>query len=165
MTTGQSERRLDCPSAQPDMEDARVLGVLMETPEGTRVGYLNAVQPVTPDLLELAEGFKPTQIMRFAARCEEGRCTHFDGRDCRLASRIIERMEAVSIGLPPCTIRRTCRWHAQEGPEACHRCSQVATFTTEISAELSAIAFPPADQVACAPQRTSTGTRKLRMTE
>lgn len=133
---------MDCPSAQPDMVDARVLGVLTETEEGTRVAYLNAVQEVTPELLDLSGGVKPTRVMRFAAKCEQSKCTHFDGRDCQLASRIVARMSPVSTMLPPCTIRRTCRWHAQEGPDACFRCPQIATFNTEPSEELSAIAFP-----------------------
>lgn len=132
----------DCPSAQPDMAEARILGVLSRTPDGPRVAYLNAVQPVTAELLDLADGVRPTQVMRFAARCEERKCTHFDGRDCLLATRIVERMTEVSTSLPPCTIRRTCRWHVQEGAAACLRCPQIVTYNVTPSPELVDIALP-----------------------
>lgn len=42
-----------CPSAQPGMDQARVLGVVNRTPEGSRVSYLNAALPVTEEVLQL----------------------------------------------------------------------------------------------------------------
>ena len=34
-------------------------------------------------------------------------------------------------GLQPCTIRATCRWYDQAGPEACTACALVITDTRE----------------------------------
>lgn len=134
--------KLDCPSAQPSMADARVLGAFVETAEGPRLAYLNSIQPVTDELLGLTGGVEPGRVMRFAAGCEEGGCMHFDGTLCRLATRIVDRMQEVYTTLPPCTIRRSCRWYAQERSAACFRCPQVVTYNAEPSAELREIARP-----------------------
>ena len=142
MSVNNHSSGLDCPSAQPNMADARILGVITSTEEGPRVAYLNAVQPVTNEYLALAGSFPPSRVMRFAARCQEQKCTHFDGENCQLAARIVERMAEVSATLPPCTIRRTCRWHAQEGAAACARCPQVVTYHADPTPELAGIALP-----------------------
>ena len=55
--------------------------------------------------------------MRFAARCEESRCCHFDG----------QILPAVVEALPARLIRSECRWYAQEGRPACLRCPRVVT--------------------------------------
>ena len=116
-----------CPSAQPGMEDCRVLGVMEPTDQGARLVYLNQILPATREVEEMAAPAQPAEIFRFAARCESSKCTHFDGTDCRLAARVVQILPAVVDALPPCLIRPECRWFAQEGAHACHRCPQVAT--------------------------------------
>jgi hypothetical protein len=44
--------------------------------------------------------------------------------------RVVEKLPAVAEDLPPCSIRRNCRWWQQEGKAACQRCPQIITDTT-----------------------------------
>ena len=127
------DHALLCASAQPDMKEARILGVVGGTAENPELAYLNERVEVTEELLATAEPAKPGQIFRIAARCDEHACTHFDGRRCRLATRIVQILPAVAEALPPCLIRPTCRWYQQEGRPACLRCPQVVTETYEPS--------------------------------
>jgi hypothetical protein len=118
---------LSCPSAQPDMEDARVFGVIGGTADEPRVAYLKEEAVVDPVVFGEIGGLEPTHVFRFAAKCEEHRCAHFNGQRCTLAQRIIEKLDPVVDLLPPCLIRPTCRWFAESGREACLRCPQVVT--------------------------------------
>ena len=135
LSVSTEEKTLLCPSAQPEMKASRVLGVVGGTSEAPQVSYLNEPLPVTDDVLRLAGGVKPTEVFRFAAQCEEKACRHFDGAQCRLASRIVQILPAVTEGLPACLIRPTCRWYQQEGRPACVRCPQIVTQTYEASAD------------------------------
>ncbi|HET6195285.1 MAG TPA: hypothetical protein VFE12_06015 [Acetobacteraceae bacterium] len=122
------ERPILCPSAQPDVPDAKVFGVLTGTEQtGLRVGYLSEAQPVTPDVLAAAGPAAPSEVMRIAAPCMGHGCGHFDGANCKLATRIATMLDPVVRALPRCAIRPTCRWFRQEGPAACFRCPQVVT--------------------------------------
>lgn len=123
------DRSLLCPSAQPQMEDARVLGVVGGTPQAPALAYLNERLGVNDELLASTAPVNPTQVFRFAARCEEKACCHFDGRTCNLVTRIVHILPAVTEALPPCLIRPECRWYQQEGKAACMRCPQVVTET------------------------------------
>ena len=116
-----------CPSAQPEMKASRVIGLMEGTPEAPRLSYLDEPQAVTPELLALAAPLKPPEVFRFAAVCEESHCVHFDGKDCKLATRIVNILPAVTERLPTCRIRPECRWYQQEGKAACLRCPQVVT--------------------------------------
>lgn len=131
-----------CPSAQPDMQNCRVLGVVQPSPTGgnSQLVYLNQILPATKDVLAMAAPAPPTQIFRLAATCEESKCSHFDGKDCRLATRIVEMMPEVVDTLPPCLIRKDCRWYSQEGGAACKRCPQVTTMNFEITNHLKEVA-------------------------
>jgi hypothetical protein len=122
---------LRCPSAQPEMKDSRILGVVGGTAEAPQVSYLNESLPVTGDLLRLADPVRPTEVFRFSAHCDEKACRHFDGTHCRLATRIVQILPAVTENLPACVIRPTCRWHQQEGRASCLRCPQIVTQTFE----------------------------------
>ena len=119
---------LRCPSAQPGMPDAQILGIISRDADGPRLAYLNERIPATPELLAQAAPADPREIFRLAARCEQSKCVHFDGARCQLATRIVEMLPEVTGSLPPCTIRRTCRWYQQEGRAACFRCPQVVTL-------------------------------------
>jgi hypothetical protein len=142
MACGDQRLPLMCPSAQPDMEDCRVLGVVSGGEHAPRVAYLNEPVAVTPELLALAGPVKPTEVFRFAARCEESLCSHFDGHNCNLATRIVQILPAVVDTLPPCLIRSDCRWYQQEGRPACFRCPQVVTQNSTPSADMRNAATP-----------------------
>ena len=130
---------LSCPSAQPDMAGAEVLGVLQRG-GAPRLAYLSEALPVSDDVLALAGRATPTEVFRFAAPCAERSCQHFDGVDCKLASRIVAGLAPVVDALPPCRLRTSCRWFAQEGRPACLRCPQVVTHTRSPSEHLRAVA-------------------------
>jgi len=131
-----------CPSAQPEMEHVRLLGVVTATKEGPRLAYLNENVPVTDELLSQTAPVQPTEVFRFAAQCEEKRCVHFDGLSCKLAMRIVQMIPPVVEALPVCLIRSTCRWFQQEGREACVRCPQVVTESKRPAPELERAALP-----------------------
>jgi len=122
-----------CPSAQPGMPECRVLGVVQQDGPTPMLAYLNQHVPATPDVLALAAPLKPTEVFRLAATCAEHRCPHFDGADCRLATRVVKLMPAAVDALPPCLIRKECRWYSQEGGAACRRCPVITTVTYDLS--------------------------------
>ena len=140
---GANPSRLMCPSAQPDMEDSLVLGVLEKTPEGPKLAWIEKPQPVTPELLSLTHDTDPRLVFRFAARCEEKRCVHFDGQNCQLATRIVQILPRAVDSLPPCSIRPECRWYQQEGKAACLRCPEVVTHLHDPSPDMLRAAMPP----------------------
>lgn len=56
--------------------------------------------------------------------------------------RIVEKLPAVVEQLPPCSIRRDCRWWQQEGKAACMRCPQIITDNYSSSEQLRQAADP-----------------------
>jgi hypothetical protein len=126
-----------CPSAQPGMENCRVLGVVLSEVQKNgftpRIVYLNELLPATADVLALSAPLKPTEVYRLSATCAEHKCPHFDGADCKLAARIVNILPAVVDALPPCTIRKDCRWYSQEGGAACRRCPEITTLSYDLS--------------------------------
>lgn len=131
-----------CPSAQPGMAGAQVIGVVTDSGRGPEIGYLSGHLAATEEILEAIAPLPPTQVLRLAARCEESQCRHFDGTHCRLATRIVESLPEVVSSLPPCAIRKTCRWYGQEGRAACLRCPQVLTYVAEPDERTAEIAAP-----------------------
>jgi hypothetical protein len=136
-----ADKAVLCPSAQPGMQDLQVLGVVSGSGEDARLAYVNAHVPATDELLALTAPLPPAQVVRLAAKCEEKRCTHFDGTDCKLAARIVASLAPVADKLPPCAIRPTCRWHIQEGAAACFRCPQIVTSAEDRSEQMAAVAL------------------------
>ena len=132
-----------CPSAQPGMDNLRVLGVVQHDAPIPMLLYLKEPVPATADVLALAAPLKPTEVYRLAATCATHSCPHFDGADCQLATRIVKGRPAVVDGLPPCTIRRDCRWFSQEGGAACLRCPEITTVTYDLSPETQAVSGLP----------------------
>lgn len=116
-----------CPSSRPDAPDSVVFGIIGGTVSDPRTAYLKEPQPVTEELIAKAAPVTPTEIFRTASACAESKCLHFDGKDCQLAMGIVEKLSVVAENLPPCAIRRDCRWWQQEGKAACMRCPQVIT--------------------------------------
>jgi hypothetical protein len=117
-----------CPSARSEQPESQIFGVVGGTVAAPMVNYLKETQGSSEYLAKL-DGTKitPEEVFRIAAPCDEKGCQHFDGQDCRLAMRVVEQLPAVIDGLPPCAIRRSCRWWQQEGKDACFRCPQVVT--------------------------------------
>ena len=140
--TKRTDKPLLCPSAQPDMEGSVLFGVVGGTAEEARVGYLVEPQPVTGEILALAAPVAPTEVFRFAAPCAGKGCQHFDGTNCRLAGKIVNRLPAVVDLLPACGIRPNCRWFSQEGKAACLRCPLVVTEWHNPTEELRLVADP-----------------------
>jgi hypothetical protein len=133
---------LRCPSAQPDMEDARVFGVIAGTPEAPRVAYLKRSAVVEAAMLAKLDGMDPTHVFRFSAKCEEHRCAHFADGCCSLGQRIAERLDPVVTELPSCQLRADCRWYAEAGGAACLRCPQITTLIPADSGPVSDVALP-----------------------
>jgi hypothetical protein len=124
------------------MTGARVLGVVGGTADNPRVGYLEEPVPASAELLALAGPVQPTEVFRLAAPCVESKCCHFDGHDCRLATRIVQFLSVASESLPACRIRKDCRWFAQERGAACLRCPQVITQNCNPSQDMVRAATP-----------------------
>ncbi len=112
--------------------------------DGPLTAYLDRSVEATPEVLAMAAPAPPTEVLRMAATCEESRCVHFDGEDCRLATRIVALLPPVVGVVPRCAIRADCRWHRQEGKAACVRCPQVVTFLPDASPALRLAATPDA---------------------
>jgi hypothetical protein len=138
-----AEQPLKCPSAQPGLGDVQILGVISRDGDEPRLAYLDEALPASPPVLELAAPLDVSQVFRLSARCEEKKCTHFDGVDCQLAVRIARMLPEVVEQLPPCNIRPDCRWFRQEGRAACVRCPQIMTGNHEADEVLREVAGVP----------------------
>ena len=146
---GQEPQTL-CPSARPEMEGSVLFGVVAGSRDaGTAfghaaglVGYLKEPLAPTADVLARAEPVGPTAVFRFAAPCAESACAHFDGADCRLATKVVDLLPPVVAVLPPCPVRQGCRWWRQEGRAACLRCPAISTATADPSNSLRRAADP-----------------------
>jgi hypothetical protein len=128
------------------MADVRVLGVISRDGEAPLLDYLNEVVDATPDVLAAAAPAAVSQVFRLAARCEESKCSHFDGTRCQLAVRIAKLLPEADEKLPACVIRPECRWFRQEGRAACLRCPQIMTGNVEADDRLKEVAGPVALQ-------------------
>ena len=128
-----------CPSAQAGMADGVLIGVVGGTVQAPRVAYLADAQPVSDELLRLAAPARASEVFRVAAPCAGHGCGHFDGRDCRLVSRVVEQLPVVVHRLPACAIRPACRWWNQSGREACQRCPQVVTEVAQATPLMQAV--------------------------
>ena len=140
----------DCPSAQPDMAGARPFGVLSGTVEEVRVSFFKKDALEHFDWRGRFAGPDATQLFRFAARCERTQCGHYDDAQdkCSLGRRVATALPPVTDALPPCLIRPSCRWHAEQGPAVCLRCPQVVTMIPAGEGPLQAIAAPAGAEVA-----------------
>jgi hypothetical protein len=135
-----------CPSAQPGMDNCRILGVVQQEGPTPRLAYLNQHVLATAEVLALAAPLKPTEVFRLAATCAEHKCPHFDGVDCRLATRVVKMMPAAVDALPPCLIRKECRWYSQEGGAACRRCPEITTVSYDLSPSMREVSGLPVMQ-------------------
>lgn len=125
------------------MGGVQILGVISRDTDEPRLAYLDEPVAVTPEHLELAAPLDVSQVFRLSARCEESKCTHFDGARCQLAVRIANLLPEVVDTLPACTIRPECRWFRQEGRAACLRCPQIVTGNYAADERLQQVAGMP----------------------
>src|SRR5579864_4219001 len=72
------------------MDRCQILGVVQRDGPTSILQYLNEHVPASPEVLAMSAPLKPTEVFRLAATCAENKCPHFDGRDCRLATRIVQ---------------------------------------------------------------------------
>jgi hypothetical protein len=142
MKNSESEKTILCPSARVETENSKVFGIIRGTVELPQVTYLEEPIPLTEDLLQQIEPVTPTEVFRLAGTCATHNCEHFDGKNCRLAERVVANISTVAEDLPPCSIRRYCRWWQQEGKAACLRCPQVITDNYITSDLLTQVAGP-----------------------
>jgi hypothetical protein len=107
-----------------------MLGV--RDPKG-RLAYINPAAHVTDEVLVELRGHSvvPEKRFRFASTCTEDACGHWTGRACGLSDLLaaadVPSDAADGDGLPPCSIRSTCRWFFQNGRAACRVCPLVVT--------------------------------------
>lgn len=132
-----------CPSSQPGLDRCRVLGVVRRDGPTPMLDYLNEHVPATTEVLATAAPLKPTEVFRLAATCAEHACPHYDGKDCQLATRIVQILPAVVDALPPCIIRKECRWYSQEGAAACKRCPGITTVNYNPSLQTQEVSGLP----------------------
>jgi len=125
------------------MDQCRVLGVVEYEGPRPMLEYLREPLPATPEILAMAAPLKPTEVFRLSATCEEHKCPHFDGTDCRLATRVVRLLPEVVDILPTCIIRKECRWYFQEGTAACKRCPEITTVSYDISPQLQEVSGLP----------------------
>jgi len=146
-----------CPSAQPGMDRCQILGVVQRDGPTPMLQYLNEHVPASSEVLAMSAPLKPTEVFRLAATCAENKCPHFDGRDCRLATRIVQILPAVVDTLPPCIIRKECRWFSQEGGAACRRCPEITTVSYDLSPRTRAVSGLPVVEETTGTSNTSVG--------
>jgi hypothetical protein len=120
--------QLWCPSAQPDMDEAVLFGVVTGPADRPIVGYLEAAISVDDTIEGLAAPVDPREVFRFSAPCAETRCIHFEDARCSLAERIVATPVEIDLRAPKCAIRPRCRWWNEQGLEACKRCPMVITL-------------------------------------
>ena len=123
-----------CPSA-PAEPGAGLLGVL--GPDG-RIANLRLLMQVDAEFLQAARAKgAPESRMRFTSPCQTKRCSQWTGHSCSVIDRVMETIAEQGLlspqALQPCTIRTTCRWYNQAGPEACAACVLVITDTREVA--------------------------------
>ena len=138
-----SSDRIDytCPSASPDAPEARVIGVVLGDEHEQRVAYLEKGVAVPREAIESLKGVAPTRVLRFAGKCASSGCIQFQEGRCRLGRDILASIEPTPERIPDCSIRPTCRWFAENGPEICKRCSRVVTKVTHGEPQLLEVAI------------------------
>jgi hypothetical protein len=131
-----------CPSAQPDLDQGVVFGVVGGSASEPRVAYLTDPVPVTRTLLQLAAPAHPTEVFRMGAPCARGGCQHYTGSRCGLVRQLVEGVEPVADEIPPCRLRPRCRWWREEGAAACRRCPMIVTELPNPTPQLTRAARP-----------------------
>ena len=118
-----------CPSRACE-ERVQLLGVM--TTSG-RLAFISPPVRVDAGFVSRAKADgRPEQRFRFSGPCVEDGCPQWTGHRCAVADVVISEVRAAPTEgrrLPACTIRRTCRWYAQNGAAACAVCPEVVADT------------------------------------
>ena len=130
------EKKLVCPSSNPYFDNAKIIGVVEDKGEGSRVTFLPIPVNVTKDLLGHQNAARFGEVLRVAAKCVEAACAHFREQNCILAKKIVVTIDAEIDQIPICSIRSHCVWWNQEGRQACMRCPQIVTRPTKEATEV-----------------------------
>lgn len=127
------------------MAGARPFGLVSGSVEEVRIAFFKKDALAHFDWRERFGSPEATQLFRFAAQCERSGCGHYDAADdqCSLGRRVATGLAPVTEALPPCLIRPSCRWHAEQGPAVCLRCPQVTTMIPPGDGPMQTIAAPP----------------------
>lgn len=126
------KEKILCPSA-PCKEGAQVIGIRQED------GMINILsKPILVDktFLEAVKDseIKPERQFRFTNKCVESGCYQWNGKGCGVAMSVMEAIEKEVMdqqSIPDCSIRPRCRWHLQEGINACRACTLIITEITD----------------------------------
>jgi hypothetical protein len=79
----------------------------------------------------MAGDLDPREVFRTTSRCQESKCQQFrDGR-CGVGEKVMATRAPAVEALPPCAIRKTCRWFEEHGVAVCTRCPQVVTVNPQ----------------------------------
>lgn len=140
--SARTEGPLLCPSAQPDWRGATVIGVVRGSVSEPKVAFLGRALPVVQGLLDMTAPVAPSEVFRFAAPCAFGKCQHFQEKRCHLVEKVVAILPPATGELPPCAIRSSCRWFAQEQSSACFRCPQIVTDAPPLDSRMLAITDP-----------------------
>jgi hypothetical protein len=100
---------------------------------GGRLGYVTPALAVDAQFVARTRlGRPPESRFRFAEPCVEARCAQWAGDRCGLIAQLLASPRGAEAAsrergrpLPRCAIRRSCRWFAERGPEACAICPHV----------------------------------------
>lgn len=126
----QNEKIL-CPSSKCK-SGSELLGVRQD--DGT-VAILPQTLPIDESFIEnaSADGIPAEQKFRFTNKCVECGCKQWTGKSCGVIDQLVQYIDTlpVSEALPPCAIRKSCRWYKQQGADACKVCKFVVTEVTE----------------------------------
>ena len=115
-----------CPSSR--CEDGHILLGVVQA-DGT-VGFLSERMTLGLEFVEIAsKGRRPEKRFRFASTCVKTACRQWKGGRCGVIDQVLDSVPAAlrSTRLAQCSIRDQCRWHQQEGDEACTVCPLVIT--------------------------------------
>ncbi len=112
-----------CPSGRCT-EGALLLGIVQDD----RVAFVHPALIVDADFVERVDT-SALRRFRFAEPCVERDCAQWTGHSCGVIDEVLESSPPVPVGapLPPCSIRKTCRWFGQSGRSACAPCRLVIT--------------------------------------
>ncbi|WP_280301519.1 hypothetical protein [Nocardia neocaledoniensis] len=119
-----------CPSGRC-REGSALLGIVGNDGE---VKHVTPVIPVSALFAARAAARgSPEARFRFAEPCAEDACGNWDHEQCGLIHRLTAEDSPDAAArrntLPVCGIRRTCRWYAQRGAQACSVCVHVVRDT------------------------------------
>jgi len=128
-----TEEAKTCPSAACSTS-ANLLGIVQTD---QTVVLLDTPIKISDAFIQNANKYgEPERHFRFADKCIKSGCGQWTGKSCGIISELTASNPSIkndNENLPPCIIRRTCRWFSQEGGKACKICLFVVTQSADNS--------------------------------